>query len=51
MIDGDVVVVAATLPNVAYSGSSFTSRLGTMYSVARYEEGVDCAGPEEEECE
>jgi hypothetical protein len=36
---------------VAYSGSSFTSRFGTLYGVARCEEGVDRAGPEEEEFE
>jgi hypothetical protein len=33
---------------VAYSGCSFTSRYGTLYDVARCEEGVDRAGPEEE---
>jgi hypothetical protein len=36
---------------VAYSGSSFTSRFGTLYGVARCEEGVDHAGPEEDEFE
>jgi hypothetical protein len=30
---------------VAYSGSSFTSRFGTMYGVARWEEGADRARP------
>jgi hypothetical protein len=34
---------------VVYSGSSFTSRFGTVYGVARCEEGVDRAGPDKEE--
>jgi hypothetical protein len=34
-----------------YSGSSFTSRFGTVYGMAWCEEGVDRDGPEEEEFE
>jgi hypothetical protein len=33
---------------VAYSGSSFTLLFGTLYGVARCEEGIDRTGPKEE---
>jgi hypothetical protein len=35
----------------AYSGSSFTSRFGTLYGVVRCEEGADRTGPGEDECQ